>query len=179
MLSFLLSIVFFLYPINQYKLFDGYSFKDSKFKSSPSNQTLFIIERNKNANAVYYDANIISGKISYDNPLDVYYIHYATDGNRCELNGIERKLAYGYKVIEKKEKSIIIQLVAYNKRNILLFQDIHNKTYAIINISGKDSYLKKIFVYAKPKLYTSVEYIELYGIDTKSNSPVYEKILNP
>lgn len=179
MLSILLSFFVFFTHFFQYKITDGYNFAESKFKSSSANQTLFVIERNKNANAIYYDANIVGGKINDKTPLDVYYIHYATDGNRCELNSIERKLAYGYKVIDKNERNITLQLVAYNKRNILLFQDIHGKTYALININGKDAYLKKIFVFAKPKLYTSVEYVELYGYDTKSNKPVYEKILNP
>jgi len=161
---------------NQYKIKDGYSFKESKFKSSLSNQTLFVIERNKNANMVYYDANISNGLIDFENPLDVYYIHYASDGKRAELNSIERKLAYGYKLINIKENIITIQLVAYKKRNITIFQDVNKKTYSLISINGKEAYLRKIFVFAKPKLYTSVEYIELYGVDTRSNQPVYEKI---
>jgi len=164
-------LVFFL-PLQQ-------NFKESKFKSNKNNQTLFVIERNKNANTIYYDANLLSNnKINQDNPLDVYYIHYASDGKRAELNMIERKLAYGYTFEKNDNNSFFITLKAYKDRKISLFQDINNKVYALMKINGKDAKLNKIFVYAKPELYTSVVYIELFGEDSKTKVNVYEKIIN-
>ena len=164
-------LVFFL-PLQQ-------NFKESKFKSNKNNQTLFVIERNKNANTIYYDANLLSNnKINQDNPIDVYYIHYASDSKRAELNMIERKLAYGYTFEKNENNNFFITLKAYKDRKISLFQDLNNKVYAIMKINGKDAKLIKIFVFAKPELYTSVVYIELFGEDSKTKEIVYEKIIN-
>ena len=34
-------------------------FNESKYKSNKNNQTIFVIERNKNKNTIYYDVNIL------------------------------------------------------------------------------------------------------------------------
>ena len=57
-------------------------------------------------------------------------------------------------------------------------QDARGNTTAIIKINGSDARLTKIFVTAKPKMYTTVEYIEIYGNDIKTGKAVYEKITN-
>jgi hypothetical protein len=155
------------------------NFKESKYKSNRNNQTLFVIERNKNNNIIYYDANLTSAeKINKDTPIDVYYIHFATDGKRAELSLIERKLAYGYSFEMTNNNTFQITLKAYKDRKISLFQDKNHKVYAKIKINGIDAYLKKLYVFAKPNLYTSVLYIEIYGEDIKTKSLLYEKIVN-
>ncbi len=154
-------------------------YKESNFKSNKNNQTLFVIERNINTNTIYYDANLLaSGKLNPNNPIDEYYIHYATDNKRAELSMIERKMVYGYSFEKNENNNYFVKLKAYKERFILLHQDINNKVYAMMKINGKEAYLKKIYVFAKPNLYTSVIYIELNGEDVKTKAPVYEKILN-
>ena len=154
-------------------------FNESKYKSNKNNQTIFVIERNKNKNTIYYDVNILqNGKIDQENPIDAYYIHYASDNKRAELNLIERKLAYGYSIDNAGENSFYIHLKAYKERKILLIQDYQNNVFGIMKINGKNAILKKIYVFAKPDLYTSVVYIELFGEDCKSKKSIYEKIIN-
>lgn len=165
--------------ISLFVLFFQQNFKESKYKSNINNQTLFVIERNKNANTIYYDANFNEkNELNQEHPLDVYYIHYASDGKRAELNLLERKMAYGYSFEKIKSNYFQITLKAYKDRKINVFLDKNLKVYAIIKINGKDAYLKKIFVFAKPELYTSVQYIELFGQDIKTKSILYEKIIN-
>ena len=143
------------------------------------NQRLFVIERNMNKNTVCYDANILqAGTLNLENPIDAYWIDYATDGKRSELNYIQRRMAYGFSFEKTSLGNIYLTLKAFDKRKILVLIDNKGSSHAVIKINGTDANLTKIYVTAKPKMYTTVEFIELYGNDTKTGKPLYEKIIN-
>jgi len=59
-----------------------------------------------------------------------------------------------------------------------LLTDAKGNVKPLIKINTNEAQLTKIFVSAKPKSYTNVEFIELYGNDIRSGKPVYEKIIN-
>lgn len=151
----------------------------SNARSKPGNQTLFYIERNKNANTVFYDANFISpGVLDPDKPIDVYYILYAVDGKRQNLSVIERMLAYGYDAEQTGHNQFKIKLKAFPQRLIELSVDNKGKAHAIIKINGEKSLLQRIYVKAKPKFYTTVEYVELHGKNEKTSDNELETIHN-
>ncbi len=142
-------------------------------------QRLFVIERNMNKNAVCYDANVLkNGSLNLEDPIDAYWMDYATDGKRSELNYIQRRMAFGFSFEKTNSSSIYVTLKAFNKRKILVTIDNKGITHALIKINGCDANLIKIFVTAKPKMYTTVDFIELYGTDTHTGKALYEKILN-
>lgn len=143
------------------------------------NQRLFVIERNMNKNTVCYDANILqNGKLNIDDPIDAYWIDYATDGKRSELNYIQRRMAYGFSFEKTASGNVYVTLKAFDKRKILISFDSKGNTIALLKINGTDAKLTKIFVTAKPKMYTTVEFIELFGIDIKTGKSITEKITN-
>lgn len=142
------------------------------------NQTLFYIERNKNANTVFYDANFIRpGVLDPDKPIDVYYILYAVDGKRQNLSMVERMLAYGYDAEQTSDNKFKIKLKAFPKRPIELSVDKQGKAQAFIRIKGDRCRLQRIYVKAKPSLYTSVEYVELLGESSDHATPLIEKVV--
>ncbi len=142
-------------------------------------QRLFVIERNMNKNTVCYDAVILpGGKIDISNPIDAYWIDYATTGKRSELNYLQRHMAYGYSSEPSAAGCVYVTLKAFAKRKILLLTDAKGNVKPLIKINTNEAQLTKIFVSAKPKSYTNVEFIELYGNDIRSGKPVYEKIIN-
>ncbi len=169
-------------------LFTGNLFFDSEnivsdnkkeIDSKKLNQRLFVIERNMNKNTVCYDASILQdGTLNTENPIDAYWMDYATDGKRSELNYIQRRMAYGFRFEKTALGNIYVTLKAFNKRKILVSVDDKGNPHALIKINGIDANLTKIFVTAKPKMYTTVEYIELYGNDIKTGKTLYEKITN-
>ncbi|OGR46823.1 MAG: hypothetical protein A2X34_05410 [Elusimicrobia bacterium GWC2_51_8] len=58
-----------------------------------------MIERNKNANVVHYDANLTAdGKLNPREPVVAYWVMLAGDGSRKKLNWLEKKKAYGIKI---------------------------------------------------------------------------------
>lgn len=170
-------------------LFTGNAFKGNKstisdvdrntIESNKLNKRLFVIERNMNKNTVCYDANILkNGMIDLENPIDAYWMDYASDGKRSELNYIQRRMAYGFSYEKTALGAISVKLKAFDKRKILVTVDNKGNSRALIKINNIDANLTKIFVTAKPKMYTTVEYIELYGNDIRTGKVVYEKIDN-
>jgi hypothetical protein len=142
-----------------------------------TSKRLFVIERNMNKNTVCYDANILNnGKIDTDNPIDAYWIDYATTGKRSELNYIQRRMAYGFSFEKTHTGNVYVTLKAFDKRKILVNVDNKGTPNALLKINGIDCKLVRIFVNAKPKLYTTVEYVELFGIDIKTGKSVSERI---
>ncbi len=145
-----------------------------------NNQPLFYIERSKNKNRVYYDANInINGKLNAEQPIDVYWLNLEENyGKRGELSYIQEKMAYGYKSVKISDRLFEIKLKAFDQRPINLLIDNKGKTKAQIKIQGKQAYLHHLFIKANDKgLATIVQYIELFGYDIYNKAEVYEKII--
>ncbi|MGA2115897.1 MAG: DUF4833 domain-containing protein [Bryobacteraceae bacterium] len=60
-------------------------------------QPLFVIERNVNANTVHYDTNLMpNGELDPRQPVAAYWVMASENGRHEELNGIEKRYAYGY-----------------------------------------------------------------------------------
>ncbi len=145
-----------------------------------NNQSLFYIERSKNKNRVYYDANInANGKLDIEQPIDVYWLNLEENyGKRGELSYIQEKMAYGYKSVKISDRLFEIKLKAFDQRPINLLIDNKGKTKAQIKIQGKQAYLHHLFIKANDKgLATIVQYIELFGYDIYNKAEVYEKII--
>ena len=145
-----------------------------------NNQSLFYIERSKNKNRVYYDANFnTNGTINSEKPIDVYWLNLEENyGKRGELSYIQEKMAYGYKSEKITDRCYQIKLKAFDKRIISLLIDNKGKAKAQMKIDGKMSNLNRLFIKATDKgIATSVEYIELYGTDIYTKTEVYEKII--
>lgn len=150
----------------------------SPFRLNPLNRTLFYIQRNKNANTVFYDANFKSvGQLDIDEPIDVYYIHYAKDGKRSELSLLERSIAYGYHFEQTGPNRFQIKLKAFPGRKLeLTLEQGQPRLYA--QVSGQKALLTHIYVNARPPLYTSVVYVDIWGTSVMDGHVLYERIYN-
>lgn len=144
-----------------------------------SAQRLFHIERNKNANIVVYDAWVLpDSSLAQEDPVTVYWIKLAEDSRIEDLKGIERKMAYGFKVESREGNRLIIEMVADVGRNLVV--DQHEGVYrAFMEINGSQALLDKIFIFAKETLMLpKVKYIELFGTNVATGEEEYEKF-NP
>lgn len=143
-----------------------------------SGQRLFHISRSVNRNWVCYDVNLKGGALDMDNPIHVFW-HNNTDrpGHENELSYIQRKMAYGYKIVSKGNNEATVRLTAYKKRNIRVCR--HNGRWiAQVDINGKPSRLTEIQVRTKEGNPLNVLYINLVGVTLKGGTSVVEKILN-
>lgn len=140
---------------------------------------LFYIQRNQNYNTVVYEANrLANGRINPQEPLNVFWIRYQDQGERRELNLIQKQLAYGYRHETINDDLIEISVVSYTAKKIFIDNNTPLGTMALTHINGKMAYLTNVYVYAlEMGLFPDVKYIELYGLDLDGHLPTYEKFL--
>jgi hypothetical protein len=144
----------------------------------PTPQRLFHIERNKNANIVVYDARVLpDSNLAEDDPVIVYWLKLAEGGHRKDLKGIEKKMAYGFKVESREGNRLVIEMKADVGRNLVV--DVHEGVYrAFMEIDGRQALLEKIYIFAEETfLLPDVKYLELFGVDVATGEEINEKFL--
>ncbi len=143
-----------------------------------TNKRLFHIERSKNLNIVCYDIKLnSSGEWDVSDPIKVYWVNREENpGKTNGLSAIQKKLAYGYKLLSHDKNSCTISLHACPDKHITI--KINEKTYCCqISINGQEAELKKVYVKSSDNNSLKVEYVELFGIDLKTGNPISEKII--
>ena len=137
---------------------------------------LFHIARSANKNLVCYDANMIHGKLDTHKPLKVYWVNREErPGETNGLSYIQRKLAYGYKLVSENTDKCICTLTAYPDRKLTITQQ-GDKCICTVTINNQQAILKSLYVKASPKNPLSVEYVELRGISLDTKEMVTEKV---
>lgn len=143
-------------------------------------EQLFAIARSKNNNIVRYDYCIDgSGALSDATPVIAYWV--LENGKREDLNGAERKHAYGIILREKTGKDrVVISLASMQTREIAI-EKTGDRYRAIMTIDGKESFIERIFVKSHEILFglPVVDFIEFFGRTKAENLPVYEKVVKP
>ena len=142
-------------------------------------QSLFIIERSKNANVVHYDARLTSdGKLDPKEPVSAYWIMRAEGGRREELNWMENEKGYGFDI--KPDPSVNgykMTLMAAPQQQIIV-KKAGDAIRAEMVIGGRPAVLEKVYINASDGLTgPKVHYIMLYGKDLKTGGKRSQKIV--
>ena len=140
-------------------------------------QTLFIIERSKNANIVRYDAEIgADGRIDKKNPVDSYWVLNAADGRREEITSFQKR-AYGFSVKYNESGWFDMKMRAVKDRGIKISL-VNGEPKAEILINGKNAYLSKIYIDSKDNFagIPTVNYYTLTGNDVETGEELTEKV---
>ena len=89
----------------------------------PTPDRLFHIARSLNRNLVCYDANQTNGKLDTKEPIKVYWLNREMEpGKTNGLSFIQKKMAYGYKVVSIAEHTCTITLTAYPEKKLTICQ---------------------------------------------------------
>lgn len=142
-------------------------------------QSLFKIERSKNANIIQYDAQIGSdGKLLKKEPVIGYWIRLAEQGQVQQLSWVQRTFAFGFSAkYHRDSDTATIDMVADIGQPITV-KRVEGKYLAVIDFEGQPSQLERIFIQAHGKgISVTVEYVEIFGVDLKSGEPTYGKII--
>lgn len=144
----------------------------------PTETRLFHIERSKNRNLVCYDANLADGQLDTKKPLVIYWINREENmGQRKDLSAMQRKLAYGYKLISQGDDSAEVTLSAYSGR-MLKIRKLGDKYVCTLMINEEPAILNSLYVKAKESNSLSVEYVELRGVSMRTGEPLVEQVAN-
>lgn len=142
--------------------------------ASAAGARLFKVTRSLNSNIVCYDVQLSGNSLDTKSPISVYWIiNEGRPGTKKDLNAIERRLAYGYKVVSAQGSQAKVTLAAYPKRPVTVCKQ-GDKWVALITINGKECVLTDIYV--KTKSAVSVEYIELRGTQVQGGAVQKEKL---
>ena len=142
-------------------------------------QSLFKIERSKNANIIQYDAQIGSdGKLLKKEPVIGYWIRLAEQGQVQQLSWVQRTFAFGFSAeYHRDSDTATIDMVADIGQPITV-KRVEGKYMAVIDFEGQPSQLERIFIQAHGKgISVTVEYVEIFGVDLKSGEPTYGKMI--
>ncbi|WP_169928708.1 DUF4833 domain-containing protein [Labilithrix luteola] len=148
-----------------------------KSRAGQSTQSLFRIDRSKNANIVQYDAVLLSPtELNKDRPIIGYWINKAEDGRRMEFNALD-KLAYGFKVErEKGTSSWILRLAASPKRPIRVVW-WNGRWVPQMLIAGTSAVLDHLYVVTdEGGVIPTVRYVDAFGAEMATGKPVTERL---
>ena len=147
--------------------------------TAETNQTLFIIERSKNANVIHYDAHLTAqGALDPKEPVTAYWILLAQDGRREGLNMVERAKAYGFDIKPAPTGACwVMTLVAYRQRPVTV-RPIPGGARAEIVIDGRPAIFEKLYIHSTEGfVLPKVDYLEFFGKDIETGTPRHEKFV--
>jgi hypothetical protein len=160
-------------------LFTGYS-QDDYPEPEKTNNRLFYIQHSNNHNTYVYDANVEGEGIDATQPIDEYRILYAKNGETKPLSRLQRKMAYGMKLLESEPNLFTLRLVSTDKITFYLNYDENERARIYVTVNGRKIYLDRMFIKLKDGFLgfnVKVEYVLFYGEDCNSDQQVMEKIL--
>ena len=142
-------------------------------------QSLFKIERSKNANIVQYDAQIgTDSRLYEEEPVIGYWVRLAEQGQIQELSWVQRKLAFGFDAdFHPESDSVTLNMAADIGPPIQV--RLHDGKYrGIVEINGRPSELKKLFIQAHGKgISVTVDYIDIHGNDLGTGQETHMRIV--
>ncbi len=145
-----------------------------------TNELLFYIQRNHNANTIIYDANFDGyGNLVQDKPINVYWVRYDENGQKMKLRTIEKWYAYGVECSKSKDDTCFkVELAANSKKEFKLLQTAPNKAVLTTSINGKLSVLEHMYIFAdNTGIWPKVKYIDVFGYDIASGENTFQKIV--
>ena len=135
---------------------------------------VFVFERNTNTNYVCYDINLDGGKLNQKEPLQTYWV--LGHETRIEpLTFLDRKMAFGVRVIRAKEEEAIVHLTAYKNLNIRICKH-KGKWVGIVKVNSHEMIVQKMFAQMKAPMNVKCEHVDIFGTDVTTGEKHRERI---
>lgn len=145
----------------------------------PSKELLFYLQRNKNANAIVYEARMDAhGQLMAKDPVAVHWIRYTDGGKRERISVFEDKWAYGVRHIRSEKGVARMKFVASNKYPFRVEVGKDGQAEARMLINGRYARLRHVEIQAKESSFLpKVLHVDLYGTVVGSGEEIHERIL--
>ncbi|HTL10723.1 MAG TPA: DUF4833 domain-containing protein [Chitinophagaceae bacterium] len=153
--------------------------QDSSLPAPTGNpHQLFYLQRTPDANTVVYELNYLNGTLNTLEPIHAFWIRYSENGQRTELNALQKKFAYGIKAKPIAADVFQLQFVANRSLVMYLRKGADDKYYVYATINQKQVMLKRIFLQINGGSFWApkIAYAELSGIDPDAGITVRERI---
>ena len=141
---------------------------------------LFYLQRTTNKNTIVCELNLNSkGQPDEENPVSVFWIRYAENGAKKELNYIQRAFAYGIKSHPQGNGTYKLNFVSYKKQALFLMPSLKdNKYHVFATINKKQAILNRLFIKIDGGSFwaPNIVYMELKGTDLATGNEVMERL---
>lgn len=141
---------------------------------------LFYLQRTTNKNTIVCELNVNSkGQPDEENPVNVFWIRYAENGAKKELNYIQRAFAYGIKSHPEGNGTYKLNFVSYKKQTLFLMPSPKDSRYQVFTtINKKQAILNRLFIKIDGGSFwaPNVVYMELKGTDLVTGKEVMERL---
>ena len=136
---------------------------------------VFVFGRSTNSNYICYDINLqADGTLNKKMPLKSYWV--LGGGKRIEeLTFLDRKMAFGIKVVSSDENEALVYMTAYKDLVIRICQH-EGKWVGIVKQNDHEMILDKLFAQMKSSVYPKCEYVDIFGTDISSGEKHRERI---
>jgi len=141
---------------------------------------LFYLQRDPNTNTIIYQLNVNNaGQLDEDEPITIFWIRYEEQGQRKDLNFIQRRFAYGLSARKIAPGKYELKFAAYGKVPFVLMKSsFDNAFHVYATVANKQIQLERVYLRIEGGTFwvPNVRYIELKGRDAASQKPVAERI---
>jgi hypothetical protein len=141
---------------------------------------LFYLQRDPNTNTVIYQLNVNrAGQVDEDEPINVFWLRYDEQGQRKDLNFIQRKFAYGLSAKKLGPDKYELKFAAYNKIPFYLMRSGLDKAFHVFTvINNKQIVLTRVYLRIEGGTFwvPNVRYIEFKGWDATTHAPVLTRV---
>jgi hypothetical protein len=153
-------------------VFDGYPVPPK------TKELLFYIQRNKNENAIVYEARLdANGDLMDKDPVRVNWIRYTEGGVREPINLFENRMAYGVRHDRSKDGVAWMNFVASNKYPFRVEVNDDGQAEARMLISGRYARLDRVKVQAKESGFLpKILYVDICGTEVVSGKEIVERL---
>jgi hypothetical protein len=141
---------------------------------------LFYLQRDPNTNTIIYQLNVNrAGQVEEDEPINVFWLRYDEQGQRKDLNYIQRKFAYGLSAEKLAPEKYQLKFAAYNKVPFYLMRWSADRAFHVFTvISNRQIVLSRVYLRIEGGTFwvPNVRYIEFKGWDAATRAPVVTRI---
>ncbi len=138
---------------------------------------IFYVQRSLNSNTIVFAARLRpAGGLDAKSPVDVYWRRYNDEGERKELSGIERSLAFGVKAdpVAGQPGSFMVRVVSYPDRPALL-RMAGGAPRLEMKVAGEPSRLDHAYLEVDDSgSVPHVRQVHLFGYSLATGKPVSE-----
>ena len=108
---------------------------------------LFVIERNRDTNQIYYDVHTTSAnELDVNNPINIYWIKHTDNSNVEPLTWVQNKYAYGIDYESISVDEVRFSFVSYKERIMTLKKGRDGIFHVYTTVNDTEVILNKIFV---------------------------------
>jgi hypothetical protein len=143
-----------------------------------TSQTLFFIQRSKNADEAHYDARVRGdGSLDPKDPVDSYWLNKGTDGGRRASITLFQKIAYGFDTEPTGNGTYWLKLKAFKERPMWIVS-AKGRWRVQTTIAGKQAYMDRIYVATDESgIMPRVLFVDVFGEDMATGAALTEHIV--